>query len=397
MKVVLVNPPYGRRAAPAGAVTLPLGLAYITSYLLEAGIPTQLVDCTPRGLGMKQLEQLLIHEEPDIFGITATTPMINAAIQVSRLVKSLDHPAWVVLGGPHASAFGEQALKQFDTIDIIVRGEGEHTMLELIKELEKAKPELDTVAGISYQKDGSTFTTPARPLIEDIDSLPFPYRDPDTMKRYRPSIKWYHRMPFTTMITARGCPFRCAFCSCHLTFGRKARLRSAENVVREIEELVQVQGVRELIFYDDTFTLNKKRVHEICDLLLERNIDITWGCLSRVDTVDEALLRKMRLAGCHMISFGVESGSDTMLQIMKKGTTSSQARSALALARNVGISTTATFIVGVPGETRETLNQTINFAGEVNPTFAEFFRLIPYPGTEFFDTFSEQNISLTKI
>jgi anaerobic magnesium-protoporphyrin IX monomethyl ester cyclase len=186
------------------------------------------------------------------------------------------------------------------------------------------------------------------------------------------------------MITSRGCPYNCLFCDSHLTWGRKVRFRSAGNVVDEISMLVDTMGIKELIFYDDTFTLLKKRSDEICRSMRKEKMDLSWGCLSRVDRIDKSTVSLMKKTGCHMMSFGIESGSQKMLEIMRKGINLDQAIAAMKLVRKERIDSTASFVLGIPGETKETMLETIEFAKRLNPTYALFFRAIPFPGTDLY-------------
>lgn len=390
-KVLLISPSYRDMTGPAGAIVPPLGLAYIASYLRENNVHVKIIDCTPLHLTIKDLADVIRKEDPTIIGISSTTPLISKSIEIADMVKRCRPDVTVILGGPHATAQGKEILATSKSIDIAVVGEGELTMLDLVNNLEKRNMNLENVTGIIYKKQDKIYVNKTRPLIENLDELPFPARDLLSMNKYKPSIKWYYRMPFTTMYTSRGCPFNCIFCDSHLTFGRRTRFRTAQSVVDEIEEVVEKWGVKEFIFYDDTFTLNKKHVNEICELILKKDIDITWGCLARVDTIDEKTLRKMKNAGCHIISFGIESGSEEMLRIMKKKITLQQAEKAIELTKKVGIESAATFILGIPGETHETVKKTIDFAKKIDPTYAEFFNAVPFPGTELYQNLVNQN------
>ena len=380
--VLLINPPYGDMQKSAEAIVPPLGIAYIASYLREHDIDIDIVDCTPENIDQNNIGDIISKKNPSIIGLTATTPMINRSIKFADLIKIINPEVKIMIGGPHVTAMAEDTLAHANSIDLAIRGEGELTMLEVVKEFDNTNPDLSKILGITYRSSQGIRSNNPRPLIENLDILPFPARDLLPIKKYRPSIKWYNRMPFTTMFTSRGCPFNCIFCDSHLTFGHITRYRSAQNVLDEIQELIEKYKIKDLIFYDDTFTLNKKRTIEICDGIVERGLNITWGCLSRVNTANEEMLLKMKKAGCHMISFGVESGSERMLRIIRKGITLQQSESALRNTRQVGIDSTATFVIGIPGETRESICETIDFAKKINPTYAQFFRAVPYPGTE---------------
>ncbi len=255
---------------PAGAIVPPLGLAYIAAYLRENNVQVKIIDCTPLHLTIRNLADVIRKEDPTIIGISSTTPLISKSIEIADMVKKARPDVTVILGGPHATAQGKEILTTSKSIDIVVVGEGELTMLDLVNEFEKRNMNLENVTGIIYKEQDKIYVNKPRPFIENLDELPFPARDLLPMNKYKPSIKWYYRIPFTTMITTRGCPFKCIFCDSHLTFGRRTRFRSVTNVVDEIEEVVAKWGVKELIFYDDTFTLNKKYVNEICELILKK-------------------------------------------------------------------------------------------------------------------------------
>jgi len=196
------------------------------------------------------------------------------------------------------------------------------------------------------------------------------------------------------MITSRGCPYQCQFCDVHELFGRKTRYRTVDNVIEEMRMLSIEYRVKEIIFYDDTITIDRERVMELCERMIKEKLDISWGCYSRVDRIDDEMSKIMKRAGCHMISMGVESGSDEMLTKMQKGITIEQTRNAFKILKKNNIETSASFIVGFPGETRQTLQKTKEFVKEIDPTFALFFRLIPYPGTSLYSRYlKEENLT----
>lgn len=380
--LVLVSPPCTKDWGEAEAVIPPLGISYIAAYVREKGYSVDIIDCTPLKLSWNEIFHRLKKLDPKVVGISATTPLMNNAFKVAKAVKKANPDTKVVCGGPHATALPEFTLNQCKEIDIISIGEGEQTMLELLSHFISNKPSLKDVLGIAYRKGGKIVRNAPRPLLQDLDELPFPARDLLPMKKYRPSFKWYHRMPFTTMITARGCPFNCIFCESRLTWGRNVRFRSPENIIKEIKQLIDDFGIKELNMYDDTFTVDKKRVSTLCSMMRKEKLDITWGCLSRVDTLDEPTIIAMKKAGCHMMSFGIESGSPKMLKIMRKGTNLEQALKTLKLVRKHRIDSAASFVLGIPGETPETFRQTIRFVKKLNPTYAQFFRIVPFPGTD---------------
>ncbi len=381
VEVLFINPNYLSATKPAEAIAPPLGLCYIASYVRSKGVKVDLVDCTPLNISDSNLKLIINRLKPKIVCLTASTPTYTFALNCSKLIKSVNPDIKVVLGGLHATSLPDQCLKN-TALDIAVIGEGEETLFDLVNEFRKDNLNLNSVKGIAYRSNGEIIRTEPRPLIENLDELPFPARDLLPMDKYRVSIKWCYRTPLATMFTARGCPFQCIFCDSHTIFGRKTRFRSAENIIAEIKELVEKFGVKEILFYDDTFTLDMNRANKICDLLIENKIDLTWCCLSRVNRVDYELLKKMKKAGCHMISYGLETGSEKMLKVINKGSTLEQAEKAIALTKKANIECNGSFVFGLPGETRETMLQTIKWVKKVNPTYAIFFRAIPFPGTD---------------
>jgi radical SAM superfamily enzyme YgiQ (UPF0313 family) len=255
------------------------------------------------------------------------------------------------------------------------------TVLDLARAL-SGGGDLAGVKGIAFRRDGRVVRTPPRPFIRDLDTLPLPARHLFPMAEYHPHAGMYRRLPFANMVTARGCPYGCIYCN-HTMWGKKVRKRSPGKVFEEIRHLIDRYGVREINFYDDTFTLVRDDTMELCRLIAESGTRVDWRCSSRVDRVDEELLRAMRRAGCYSIGFGVESGNEGLLKVIDKGITKDDARRAFALSRKVGIDAYAYFMLNLPGETEETIEQTIAFAKELRPAVAAFSIATPMIGTEF--------------
>jgi radical SAM superfamily enzyme YgiQ (UPF0313 family) len=226
-------------------------------------------------------------------------------------------------------------------------------------------------------------------FIENLDSLPIPSRELIDMKKYSAHLKTQNT-PATTIMTSRGCPFQCIYCSKPIT-GSKLRSVSPENVIKEIEHLINNYGIKEIIFYDDSFTLDRERAIKICDLIIQKNIRIKWQCETRVNLVDEGLLKKMKQAGCATIAYGIESGSNRVLNILKKGITTEQIKTAVGMTKKAGIQTIGYFMLGIPGETEKEITQTINFAKSLSLDFAQFAIATAYPGTELYQMAKEQN------
>lgn len=290
----------------------------------------------------------------------------------------------ICIGGPHPTIFPEEVVSDPD-IDFVVLGEGELSFLELVKSL-MTHEDFENVPGIGFSKRGSVVINPPRLPIENLDLLPFPARHLLPMDVHIGFNFLYYGKPATTMIASRGCPFNCSFCQPTLRkiFGRKSRRRSPENVVDEIEYLIKKYDIKLIIFHDDTFTLNRKWVMDVCDEIIKRNLKIKWICNSRADTLDERLLKKLKEAGCVELRIGVESGNQWILDnILKKGITINQVRDTFKLIRKCGFKRAwAFFMVGSPGETRDMIQDSIRLAREIKPTHVNISITLPLPGTE---------------
>lgn len=397
MKICLVNPPVfaetlvGKTKSMQRVVNVipSLGLGYIAAVLLENGFNVKIIDCSI-GLTHSELIELLKKERPDIVGISGTTPAFVSMKRVAEDIRKDFPSTLVVAGGAHLTAAPEDTMK-FDCFDVGVIGEGEITFLELVKKVEHyGLHDLSDIKGIIYHKDGSLVKTERRQPIRDLDSLPFPARHlQPPLSAYRPTPASYRKLPLGVLMTSRGCPSKCTFCD-RAIFGSTFRQRSADNVLDEIEELIDKFGARELRFFDDTFTLNKERAFEICDKFKERKIKIPWTCLTKVTNISEEMLKKMKQAGCWQVLFGLESGDERMLKLLKKGNTIEQNVRAVRLAKKAGLSTRADFIVGTPGETLESLKRTLDFAIRLGVDYAHFNKFVPFPGTELYERLKQQ-------
>jgi anaerobic magnesium-protoporphyrin IX monomethyl ester cyclase len=297
-----------------------------------------------------------------------------------------------IMGGPHVTFLPSETLMKCQQLDIVCVGEGERTICELAQAVE-GKASLSSVRGIVYRSGNRVAETLPQPLIDDLDSLPFPARHLLPMNRYTVLRK---KATIGHVITSRGCPFNCIFCASSLLFGRKFRARSARNVIDEVEEVVSDYSPDTLEFTDDLFTLDHRRVEGICDEMKNRRLDVPWACSSRVDTVSRELLLKMREAGCVFIYFGVESGSQRTLNQMRKGITISQIENAVRWAKEIGIETLASFIIGWPGETIDDVEDTLEFAKRLDVDYAQFSFATPYPGTELYNLAKNQKLLLTE-
>ncbi len=363
----------------------PLGLGYLAAYLRQQGHRVRLLlSLTPQ-----VLRQQLRNFQPELVGVGCMTPTYPQAVAICQAVKSHSN-ARTVLGGPHVTALKAEILEQQPEVDYVIYGEGEETLAALCKALGTPGQRVQHIQGLVYRlKSGNVKVNPPRALIKDVDALPFPARDLVDMRRLGTHKYIDVGRVSATMISSRGCPFKCAFCSSHITMGKLYRFRSAENVLAEIDELVGRYRVNHVAFEDDTFTLNRDRVEAICQGLIQRNYDLTWYCLSRVESMDLELARLMRRAGCRLVSFGIESGNPDILNKIHKKISLPAARAAVEACYQAGLRTQCTFILGFPFDTQRTMADTLHFAQELSPTIAIFFALVPYPGTEMYQYLPE--------
>jgi anaerobic magnesium-protoporphyrin IX monomethyl ester cyclase len=339
--------------------------------------------CCSCPVGRGTLERLAANR-PDILCISSTTLAIgNAnsfAIKAKRLFTSLK----IVVGGPHVTATPGETMERFPAFDIAVVGEGEVTLVELLNALRQGT-DLSAVKGLFYREGKDLKSTGRQPFIHELDSLPFPAWDllEQFPSRYLPAPFKVGKLPAATLVTSRGCPNVCIFCD-RSVFGFSCRFYSADYVVRQMTDLYHRYGIREFTLEDDTFITFKKRLKEICDRLIELRLDISWTCLGRVDHVTTENLQLMRKAGCWQISFGIESGSKEILALINKRVTLEQIRRAVVLSKEAGLRPKGFFIIGHPGETKETIKQTVDLALELPLADISVSLMTPFPGTELY-------------
>jgi len=362
----------------------PLGLGYIAACLKQHNISVDLVDCT--FLSQEEALEKVRRSDPKIIGIYSMFSMKEKAIQMAKLLRG--NCELLVAGGPLPTLNAEDFLRDFN---VVVIGEGEETMLELVREVEK-DADLSRVRGIAYREKGKgkMKLTPPRGLIQNLDSIPFPTRELFDNQAYKNYYSKKFGYTTTSLITSRGCPFNCDFCSRPI-FGNQFRTRSAANIVDEIETVLAF-GYERIWFADDCFTLNRKRLIDICNEILQRRIKIDWECLSRVDTIDREMTEKMKQAGCVRMFFGIESGNDSVLTLMKKQATTKQAKEAVHATKLSEIQVGAFFIVGYPGETNQTVLDTVRFAASLPLDYLSFTLPYPIPGTPLYDRVKDKMI-----
>ncbi len=386
MKVLLIYPPitmwerYSSDIGHAGGRQLPLGIFYLASYIRSKGHEVCVIDAEAQQKTVADLVAIASQFHPDAVGISATTVAFPRAIQVAEAIKEQLGDIPIILGGPHVTAAAEDAMSH-PSVDLAVMGEGEVTLTALLETLDKGG-DLSTLDGIVFRRNGQVVSTPRHPYIDDIDNIPFPAYDlvPD-MTLYNPPPANYKALPIANIITSRGCPNQCTFCD-RSVFGQKLRLRSPENIAAEIEMLYRQYHVREIAFVDDTFTLRPDHIIELFKILDEKNIHFPWTCMSRINTVDHDILKFMKEHGCWHISFGIESGSDEILKLIKKKISLKRAAEIIAICSNLHIRTKGFFIVGHPGETADTIEQTIRLALGLPLDDVVVTLNTPLPGTE---------------
>lgn len=382
MRILLVNPPWVKRKGSiwhdVASVMPPLGLAWIAAFLEREGHSVQILDAHAERLVPDAIvPRVRGAGSPDIVGITCTTSLFSAAMETARAVRAALPEAKIVLGGVHPTVLPEETLGE-RAVDWVVRGEGELTLAELAS----GKP-VENVAGVSHRVGGVIRHNPDRPLIADLDSLPMPVYHLLPMHLYHPAVGAYRRLPAVSMLATRGCPGRCTFC--YRIFGNRLRVRSGRKLAEEAKHLHDTYGIREICFYDDTFTAARKEVAAFCQGLADLKLDLTWSCFARTDTVNEDILTQMKRAGCHQIMYGVESGNPEILKNIHKRVDLEGVEQAVCLTKKAGIVVRAAFMLGNPGETRETMQQTLDWAIRLNPDLALFNIATPYPGTEMFE------------
>lgn len=392
MKILLVNPPFSRQEVNIWKIVSscmpPLGLAIIASCLEKAGHEVNILDIAAEPMSQDKFKAFLRRNHFDWIGFTATTLALNNALALAEIAKHECPDSTIVFGGVHPSIFPEQVLGH-KNVDYVIVGEGERSIVSLINGHDP-----QVVDGLYYKYQGEIRGNPVGPLVDYLDDLPFPAYHLLPMTKYHPALGGYKRLPAISMITSRGCPGACTFCFKQM-FGNKTRFRTASSLISEIEFLKDNYGIREIVFYDDTFTANRNNVKEFCSLLISKHIDLYWSCMSRIDCIDESLLGIMKNAGCHQICYGVESACDHILKNIRKNISLDKVHKLKNLMRKAGISLRLSFMLGNPGESEETLTRTIALAIKLDPDIVQFNIATPYPGTEMYNWAKENNYLIT--
>jgi len=391
LRILLISPPAQSAVKTVvGATGPPLGLAYLASVAREIGWKPKIIDGLAEEPTQRQIAEIVKRFSPDVVGLTATTATVLDAYEVARIVKETSPETLVMIGGPHATFMAEEVLRECPHIDLVVRGEGEITLKEILERIEKGREFYD-VAGITYRKGELVKENPPRPLISNLDDLPYPAYDLLPMEKYV-----VEGIRFAAIMTSRGCPYNCIFCSSSLQFGKKWRAHSVKRVIDELKLLVEKFKVKEIEFLDDTFTLNMKRAIEIAKNIVKEKLDISWSASSRVNTFNREVGEAIHRAGAHTVYFGIESGSERTLKFIGKGISKRQAIDAVKAAKDSKLNALGSFIIGFPYETEEEIRETIRFANKVGVDLAQFTVATPYPGTRLWQIAVENNLLLTR-
>ncbi|MBW1795809.1 MAG: radical SAM protein [Deltaproteobacteria bacterium] len=401
MKVLLLNPPFLPRfsrtsrspeISKGGALYYPYWLAYAAGVLEDHKFDVKLVDSPAAGYSRQATLGFAVDFNPDLVVCDTSTPSIHNDVEVAAEIKK-HTAAFILLVGVHASALPAETLAMNESVDAVARGEYELTLLELAQKIEEGG-EVADVAGLTVRKDGKIVNTDNRELIKNLDELPFLSK---VYKKYL-SIKDYFypsvRYPEVTILTARGCPFNCSFCN--TPFRGSYRTRSVENVIEEFKYIQkELPMVKEVMIEDDTFPINKKRTIELCDRMIEEKINLPWSCNARVDTELE-VLKKMKKAGCTLMCVGFESPFQKTLDAVNKKTTKDLQVKFMSNARKAGIKVHGCFILGLPGDTKESIEKAIRFAIELDPQTAQFYPIMVYPDTEAYKWAKENGYLITE-
>ncbi|MFA5356847.1 MAG: radical SAM protein [Candidatus Omnitrophota bacterium] len=393
MKVVIVNPnsetvESSRRSRREFLTPIiPLGIAYIAAVLEQNGITAKVIDQVAERINKDELFKRIIAEKPDLVGFSCLTATMNNASNLSRRIRDYDKKIKIVLGNIHASIFADELLKE-GAADIVVRGEGEYTMLELVSSIEKGNG-FSGIKGISFLDGGKVYHNPDRQPIEDLDKLPYPAMHLFKLHKYTevPLAAIYNSVA-SVVQASRGCPYRCIFCT-QDKIHKRPRYRRMDSVIDEIEYMHDKYKMRYFGFADPYFPFSIESGMEFCDKFIKRGMHkkVRWVTEMRVDSVTPELLKRMKEAGAYLIMYGFEVGNSEILRGLKKGTTLEQARLAMKYTKKAGIMTLGLFMLGMPGETKQSCEETICFAKELDCDLVKFNITIPYPGSELFDLY----------
>lgn len=375
-----------------GEETIPgMGVLVLAAVARQHGYDVHLIDAKNQGTAPDRIAERIVALEPDYLGLSATTVSVTNAARIAEAVKAARPEVVTIVGGPHVSAIPERTLDAFPAFDYGVAGEGEHSLFELLASIESGAgvTGIASVPGAVYRRDGTTHANPAAPYIDDLDGLPMPAWDllPDFPHEFAPTILSYPRSPVASLMTSRGCPFSCAFCD-RSTSGRRGRMHSVESVVSLCRHLAGL-GVRHIIFVDDLFTVRKERVRRLCEAFIREGFTFSWSCNSHPNLLDLDTMKLMKRAGCWQIAYGIESGSQRVLDVVKREVRIPRMRETLRMTREAGIRTKGYVMVGHPTEHLDSLAETSAFLKEVELDLCQITKFTPYPGTPAYPTIRE--------
>ena len=402
MRVLLLNPSvnlkkllgeYDKLMEPMPCI----GLAYIAAVLEKNGVEVQVIDDFAVGIGLEGIMEKIREFKPDMVGISVLTPSANSAYTIAEAIRHHDKKIRIIFGNLHSSLFAKDILEK-NLADFVVLGEGESTITELVSTLEVGG-DIENVSGIMFKRGKEIIRTKPREIIKDLDSLPYPAWHLFPHEKYGALPFVNIKRPILGLLGSRGCPYSCTFCSPKY-FRNIYRKRSAKSICDEIEHLIENFGAKQIAFMDLIFPLTKEQGMEFCDEMIRRGLHkkVVWTTETRVNSVDKELLKRMKEAGCGRIMYGIESGVQELLDKIKKGFTLEQIRTAVKDARDVNLSTVGFFMLGLPGETKERSQQTIDFSKEIGLDFAKFAITTPFPGSQLFeDAVNEGKIDVEKI
>ncbi|MBI5971009.1 MAG: radical SAM protein [Deltaproteobacteria bacterium] len=395
-RIIFVNPPFTVWGSGAPLpktlenTTPSFGLCCLAAVVRQKGYTPFIVEAGALQLTLDEAFERIIALRPDVVGFRASTISFNNAAQLAGRIKEFDKKIITLIGGPHVTAIPTETFEKFPQFDVGVIGEGEETIVELLGVLDgfgMDEPRLESIAGIVFRRAAGVHITAKRPYIKDLDDLPMPAWDllEGFPGRYQPPLMSYKSLPVASMVTSRGCPFQCAFCD-RSVFGNRYRGYSAEYVSAMIERLVERYGVKHLLFYDDLFAASEKRLTSICERMMERKLNVSWSCDARVNTVTPQTLSLMKKAGCWEIAYGIESGSQEILDLIGKDIKIHEIEAGVRRTHEAGIKVKGLFMMGHPGETRETIKETVELAVRLPFDHINISKVTPFPGTELFKT-----------
>lgn len=392
MKTLLVFPTVEN--APPGSAKPPLGLMYIAAYLEKFKHEVKIIDMYVHGLSLNDLLKEIEEFKPKVIAFSVLTIYMPAVQRFSKTIKEKYPDVKIVVGHVHPSALPIRTLNEVPEIDFVAVGEGEYITKMLLDELSKNKPNLENVKGLAFRKQGKVILNPPMDRIENIDDIPFPAWHLVDMEKYLSGLS---SLKTFSIMTSRGCPAMCTYCDQDAIWKRQIRLRSPEKVIEEIKILKEKYGMESFIIQDDTFTINKERIKKLCKMLIDQNLNMPWEAKGRVNLVDLETLKAMKKAGCELIIYGIESGSQKILNSVKKGINLEQARNAIKWTKEAGIGTGTFWMMGFPEETEEDIKKTFQFAKELNTDFMSTFAvLVPFPGSAIYSEMKKDGLILNE-